>query len=64
MERKTVLEKLPNVLIVHLQRIIFDFETMMNSKLNSKVEFPNVLNLKKYMISEVMKQEKKAFKQQ
>ncbi|CDW78148.1 ubiquitin carboxyl-terminal hydrolase family protein [Stylonychia lemnae] len=62
-ERKTVIEKLPNMLIVHLQRIVFDYDTFQNAKLNSRVEFPNVLNLKPYMLSEVMKQEKELLKQ-
>ena len=54
-ERRTVLDKLPNMLMVHLQRIIFDFDTFQNVKLNSRLEFPNVLNLKQYMLSEIMK---------
>jgi Ubiquitin carboxyl-terminal hydrolase len=57
-----VLSKLPNMLIIHLQRIVFDFDTLMNQKLNSRVEFPNVLNLKPYMLNEVMKQEKDLLK--
>ena len=31
-------------------------------KLNSRVEFPNVLNVKPYMLGEVMKQEKEIMK--
>lgn len=50
------------MLIVHLTRIVFDFDTLMNQKLNSRVEFPNVLNLKPYMMGEVMKQEKELLK--
>jgi hypothetical protein len=34
----------------------------MNIKLNSRVEFPNVLNLKPYMFSEIMKSEKEMLK--
>lgn len=48
--------------MVHLQRIIFDFDTFQNVKLNSRLEFPNVLNLKPYMLSEIMKQEKDILK--
>lgn len=29
-ERKTVLSRLPNMLIIHLQRIVFDFDTLQN----------------------------------
>lgn len=61
-ERKTVLHKLPNMLIVHLQRIIFDMDTFMNKKLNSRIEFPNVLNLKPYMMDEVLKEDKEVLK--
>ena len=39
-EKKTVVEVLPNTLILHLQRIIFDMDTFMNRKLNTRVEFP------------------------
>jgi uncharacterized UBP type Zn finger protein len=39
---------LPNVLIVHLQRIIFNFDTYMNQKINSRLQFPRELNLYPY----------------
>lgn len=61
--RKTALEQLPNMLIVHLQRLYFDFDLLQNQKLNSRIEFPNVLNLKPYMLNEVLKQEKDLMKQ-
>lgn len=32
----------------------------MNKKLNDRVEFPNILNMKPYMKNEVLKQEKEA----
>ncbi len=48
-EKKTVVDKLPNTLIIHLQRIIFDMDTFMNKKLNNRIEFPNVLNMKAFM---------------
>jgi ubiquitin carboxyl-terminal hydrolase 34 len=54
-EKKIVIDKLPNTLILHLQRIVFDFDTFTNKKLNSRVEFPNVLNMKPYMMNEVLK---------
>ncbi len=40
--------ELPNVLIIHLQRIIFNYDTFMNEKINSRLEFPKKLNLKQY----------------
>jgi len=42
------LNKLPNVLIVHLQRLIFDLESMQNIKINTRFEFPSLLNLEPY----------------
>ncbi len=56
--RKTAIEQLPNMLIVHLQRLYFDMDTFQNQKLNSRVEFPNVLNMKPFMINEVLKKKK------
>jgi len=46
-------------LILHLKRLDFDFNTMRNVKLNDKLEFPNVLNMRNYMLSEVIKDIKK-----
>jgi uncharacterized UBP type Zn finger protein len=55
-----VVNTLPNTLILHLSRIQMDLETFMNKKLNDRVEFPNILNMKPYMKNEVLKQEKEA----
>ena len=46
---------MPNTLIVHLQRIIFCFDTLQNDKVNSRFEFPHILDLKPYSYKEVMK---------
>lgn len=43
---------MPNVLIVHLQRIVFDFNTFGNKKVNSKFEFPKILEMAKYAYKE------------
>lgn len=43
--KKLAIKKLPNTLIVNLQRICFDFDKMGNIKLNNRIEFPNVLDL-------------------
>ena len=45
---------MPNVLIVHLQRIVFDFNTFQNTKVNTLFEFPNSLNLSKFSLKENM----------
>lgn len=46
--KRTFLKECPNVLIVHLQRIIFDMDVLMNVKVNSWYEFQNKLDLKNY----------------
>ena len=38
----------PNVMIVHLQRITFDWEALVNIKVNSRLEFPHELNIEPY----------------
>ena len=43
---------MPNVLIIHLQRIIFDFNICDNRKLNTRFEFDKKLNLKEYSMKE------------
>ena len=43
---------MPNVLIVHLKRITLDYNTFMLKKINSKFEFPKIINFKKYSIQE------------
>jgi ubiquitin carboxyl-terminal hydrolase 34 len=58
LEKKVTIDKLPNLLIIHLQRIIFDFDTMRNQKLNDRVEFPEQLCLKEYMTDYVIKKDK------
>ena len=42
-----------------MKRLDFDFNTMRNVKLNDRLEFPNILNMKNYMLSEVIKDIKK-----
>lgn len=46
-------------MIVHLNRITFDIESMRNIKINDKLEFPNVLNVKKYMVEEVHREQRR-----
>ena len=58
-EKKQCIRNLPNTLIVHLNRIVFDFDTMRNVKLNDKLEFPNELNVKQFMLHQVLADMKK-----
>jgi len=53
--QRVLLADMPNVLIVHLKRIVFCFDTLQNDKVNSRFEFPNVLDLKDYSFKETMK---------
>lgn len=55
--RRQLLADTPNTLIVHLQRIVFSFDTLQNDKVNARFEFPTVLNLKDYSFKERMTQE-------
>ena len=43
--KRSCLSSLPNVCIFHLQRIVFDMDTMMNEKQNTRLDFPLRLDL-------------------
>ncbi|CAD8119650.1 unnamed protein product [Paramecium sonneborni] len=45
-----LLAQLPNILILHLQRIVFNLDTFMNEKINTRLEFPIDLDLQEYTI--------------
>lgn len=47
-QKRDCLSELPNILIVHLKRIIFDLESLQNIKVNSRLEFPEQLNLEPF----------------
>lgn len=55
--KRTLFAESPNVLILHLQRLVFNFDTFQNDKLNSYYEFPTTLDLKPYSYHEVMRRE-------
>ena len=57
--KRNSLAELPNVLIVHLQRILFDYDNLQNNKINSRLDFPCNLNLKQYS-SEVLSSSSKS----
>mmetsp|Transcript_33660 Transcript_33660/g.51962 ORF Transcript_33660/g.51962 Transcript_33660/m.51962 type:complete len:205 (+) Transcript_33660:5767-6381(+) len=57
--KRTLIANTPNVLIIHLQRIVFNFDTFQNDKLNDLFEFPQMLDLKPYSYWEVMNKEKR-----
>ncbi len=62
-EKKVAIQNLPNTLIVHLNRITFDLEQLRNIKINDKLEFPNTLNVKKYMVEEVHREQRRKLRQ-
>jgi len=43
--KKTRISKAPHILIVHLQRIVFNLDTFINEKITNKHEFPTKFNL-------------------
>ena len=53
--KRNSLSELPNVLIIYLPRITYNYEIERNEKINSRLEFPRELNLKKYTIEELSK---------
>ena len=55
--KRTLISQTPNVLIVHLQRIIFNFDTFQNDKINQHFEFPQHLDLTPYSYYDVMAKE-------
>jgi ubiquitin carboxyl-terminal hydrolase 34 len=61
--KRTLISQTPNVLIVHLQRLLFDFDTFRNEKNNEHFAFPNTLDLKDYTYHEVMKRENRVPKE-
>jgi ubiquitin C-terminal hydrolase len=41
---------MPNILVLHLKRFVFSFDTYQNEKVNSCFEFPRILDLKNYSV--------------
>ena len=54
-EKKICLHSLPNILIVHLQRIIFNLEKGLNEKVHSRFKFPKILKINQYINQENLK---------
>ena len=61
MKRNTLLSSLPNILVFHLNRIMLDFETGEQIKINSRFEFPIDLNLKNYCFENNIKEGKNIY---
>ena len=48
--KKVLIDKLPNILIIHLQRISFNYETFLMEKINDDITFEPKLNIKKFTV--------------
>eukprot|EP01091_Cochliopodium_minus_P019747 TRINITY_DN8400_c0_g2_i1.p1 TRINITY_DN8400_c0_g2~~TRINITY_DN8400_c0_g2_i1.p1 ORF type:complete len:2136 (-),score=629.79 TRINITY_DN8400_c0_g2_i1:47-6454(-) len=46
--KRTTIKTLPNVLVIHLKRFDFNFNTMQKEKLNVHFQFPEDLNMKQF----------------
>jgi hypothetical protein len=55
--KRTIVASTPNVLFVHLQRIVFSFDTFANEKINTKLGFPTILDLKPYTLKGIAEKE-------
>ena len=55
--KRSLLHTLPNYMIVHLQRMVFNYDTMENEKINSRLEFPMDLNVFQYSTEGVERNE-------
>ena len=53
--KRISLNKLPNVLVIHLQRMNLNYETFETVKVNSKLTYQLVINLKEYSTEEINK---------
>ena len=52
--KRNILTSLPNVMIIHLQRIFYNWEIEHNEKINSRLEFPKEINMKNYTIEHIL----------
>jgi uncharacterized UBP type Zn finger protein len=46
--RSTSIETMPNILILNLKRLTYNFDQMRKIKINDGLEFPELLNIKAY----------------
>ena len=57
--KRNILTSLPNVLIIHLQRIFYNWEIEHNEKINSRLEFQKEINMKNYTIEHLLNEKNK-----
>jgi len=46
--KRTLISTLPNVLIIYLQRFTFNFDTLTNEKIHTRLSFPKILDMTNY----------------
>ena len=49
--KNVLIDKIPNFLIIHLQRITFSYETFNMEKINNYIKFDKTLNIKKFTVN-------------
>ena len=49
--KNVLIDKIPNILIIHLQRIAFSYETFNMGKINDYIYFEKTLNIKNYTLN-------------
>ena len=49
--KKVLIDQIPNILIIHLQRFVFNYTTFTMEKLNTPVKFEETLNIKNYTVN-------------
>ena len=57
--KRTLISETPNVMILHLKRIEYDFEVDRLEKINTLFKFPHVLDVKPYSYYDVMEKEQR-----
>lgn len=55
--KRYLLADMPNTLIVHLNRIMYSYDTGENDKINSHFSFPQLLDLKDYSYKTLIQEE-------
>jgi hypothetical protein len=57
LHKRNLLAHLPETLILHFKRMVFDFDTFANKKINTRFEFPTELDLYAFTREGVLEQE-------
>ncbi|KAF2069601.1 hypothetical protein CYY_009082 [Polysphondylium violaceum] len=57
--KRTLIDRLPNTLVVQLKRFEYDLDNMRNNKLNDYIEFPTLLDIEPFTLDFAEKKDKK-----